>query len=184
MMRAPAGSIRGEIRAWIERYASGLGTDVLEVGSRQHVPGAWWVINRDLAQGAWMGIDAQPGAGVDLVADVEALPASWGGRFTGVLCSEVIEHVRRPWRALPEIRRVMRPGGLLILTTVTTFHVHGFPDDYFRFTESGLRSLLVDAGFSGIETAAAGQTSIDVRDHNEHVHRTVAPIQAFAVARC
>lgn len=183
-MRAPAGSVRGEIRAWIERHAGGLGADVLEVGSRQHVPGAWWLVNRDLAQGAWTGIDAQPGDGVDLVADVEALPAYWGERFTGVLCSEVIEHVRRPWLALAEIRRVMQPGGLLILTTVTSFHLHGFPDDYFRFTESGLRSLLDDAGFGQIETAAAGQTRIDVRDHDQRVHRTVAPIQAFAVARC
>lgn len=183
-MRAPADSVRGQLRAWIERHAPRLGDDVLEVGSRLHVPGAWWLVNRDLAIGRWTGIDAQEGEGVDLVADAHELPPGWAGRFSGVLCSEVLEHARQPWRVMQELRRVMRSGGTVIVTTVTSFHLHGFPDDYFRFTEAGLRVLLEDAGFSDISTAAAGRTRIDVKDHDERVHHTVAPIQAFAVGRC
>ena len=79
--------MRGRIRAYIERHAHLLGDDVLEVGSRMTSPGAWWIVNRDLAQGQWLGIDMQAGDGVDLVADIHNLPADFDGRFTGVLCS-------------------------------------------------------------------------------------------------
>lgn len=125
----------------------------------------------------------QEGAGVDQVADIHALPAEWDSRFSGVLCSEVLEHVRRPWLALPEVRRVMRPGGVLIVTTLTAFPIHGFPDDYYRFTESGLCGLLEDAGFSDITMASAGQIDFRLDDHGESVAIKSCPIHVFAVAR-
>jgi SAM-dependent methyltransferase len=184
MNRLPPDSVRGRIRGWIEQHAGGLGVDVLEVGSRRHVPGAWWVNNSDLAQALWTGIDMQPGEGVDMVADLHELPAEWEGRFTGVLCSEVLEHVQRPWLALPELRRVMRAGGLLVVTTLTCFPLHGFPDDYWRFSESALALLLSDAGFSDVRTASAGKVDFLLNDHGERGQaRRSTPMHVFAVAR-
>jgi SAM-dependent methyltransferase len=185
MPRAPLSSVRGRVRNWIEKHADGLGPDVLEVGSRVHRPEAWWTINRDLAKGQWTGIDMQPGQGVDLVADIHKLPEEWGGRFSGVLCSEVLEHVARPWIALPELRRVMAPGGLLIVTTLTAFPIHGFPDDFYRYTEHGLRLLLEDAGFSSITTGTDGSVEMLLNDHGEPgMVRRFVPMHVFAVARC
>lgn len=45
--------------------------------------------------------------------DVEAMPFS-DGTFGLVICTEVLEHVPDPRRALSEIHRVLRPGGVLI----------------------------------------------------------------------
>jgi SAM-dependent methyltransferase len=45
--------------------------------------------------------------------DVEDMPFS-DGSFGTVLCTEVLEHIPYPARALAEFRRVLRPGGLLI----------------------------------------------------------------------
>jgi ubiquinone/menaquinone biosynthesis C-methylase UbiE len=45
--------------------------------------------------------------------DIEAMPFS-DGSFQTVLCTEVLEHIPYPETALAEIRRVLRPGGLLI----------------------------------------------------------------------
>lgn len=45
--------------------------------------------------------------------DIEAMPFS-DGAFGTVLCTEVLEHVPDAARALAEIRRVLRPGGILI----------------------------------------------------------------------
>lgn len=183
MPRAPLNSVRGRVRHWIERHADRLGDDVLEVGSRRHNPAAWWLVNSDLARGAWLGVDMQPGLGVDQVADIHALPAEWGGRFSAVLCSEVLEHVRRPWLALPELRRVIRPGGSIVVTTLTCFHIHGYPDDYYRYTDSGLRGLLEDAGFTDIQTEYAGDTVLELRNHDTQVFKKRVPIHVFAVAR-
>lgn len=183
MRRLPSDSVRGRIREWIEGHAALLGDDVLEIGTRRHVQAAWWCSNRDLARGQWLGVDVQPGDGVDRVADVHSLPAEWSGRFSGVVCSEVLEHVRAPWDALRELRRVMRSGAVIIVTTVTAFPLHGFPDDYWRFTESGLRALLGVAGFSGVVTGVGGGVDFHLNDHGEpgFVHRR-CPMQVFAVA--
>jgi hypothetical protein len=68
LRKLPPDTVRGRVRGWIERHADKLGDDVLEVGSRLHIPGAWWCVNRDLARGAWLGIF--PAAGGTLRSSV------------------------------------------------------------------------------------------------------------------
>jgi len=118
-------------------FSAELGDNVLEVGSRLHNLGCWWINNRDLATGRkWTGIDMQEGIGVDVVADIHNLPVDWTEKFSGILCSEVLEHVKRPWIAIPEMFRIMQPCGTIIITTLFCFHVHGYPYDYYRYTDS------------------------------------------------
>jgi hypothetical protein len=184
-MNLPINSVRGQIRHFIERHADKLGDDVLEVGSRLTNPDTWWIINRDLAKGQWTGIDMQPGHGVDQVVDIHSPPADWTGRFSGVLCSEVLEHVARPWLALPKLREVMQPGGWIVVTTLTSFPIHGFPDDYYRYTPSGLKLLLEDAGFKNVVTENAGHIEIKLNDHGEAGFCTrQLPLHVFGVAQC
>ena len=184
MRKLPPNSVRGIVRSWIEKHAGLLGDDVLEVGSRIHAPGAWWLVNRDLAQGCWTGMDMQEGEGVDVVADLHSLPVEWHGMFSGVVCSEVLEHVARPWRALPELLRVMRPGALAVFTVPSCFPLHAFPDDFYRFSESGLRVLLEDAGFVGIETGNGGKVDFRIDDHGGGgLARRSTPMHTFAIAR-
>lgn len=180
----PIGSVRGRIRAYIEKHADKLGEDVLEVGCRLPAPHCWWAINRDLAKGQWIGIDMQEGHGVDMVADIHGLPKEWAGRFSGVLCSEVLEHVERPWVAVPKLREVIRPGGWIVVTTLTSFPIHGFPDDYWRFTPSGLRLLLQDAGFAGVETQNQGGHRVRLNDHGEPgTVEMFLPMHVFGIGR-
>lgn len=183
--KLPPNCVRGRIRQFIERHADKLGDEVLEVGSRITIKEAWWIVNRDLARGNWTGMDMQPGHGVDVVADLHELPQEWTGKFTGVLCSEVLEHVAEPWVALPEIRRVVRPGGFAIFTTLFAFPEHGFPDDYWRYTTSGLTRLLRSAGFTDVHAEYAGGIELMLDDHGEGpVNRRKLPMHTFAVARC
>ena len=177
-------TVRGRIRAWVEKHAGKLGNDVLEIGSRMHVPNAWWVNNRDLSRGKWTGMDMQPGENVDVVADMHSLPAEWSGRFSGVLCSEVLEHVSRPWVALPKVREVVRPGGWIIVTTLFSFPIHAYPSDFYRYTREGLHLLLADAGFDSIATAYAGQVQYQLNDHGERGHTVRdAPMHVFAIGQ-
>jgi len=184
-MKLPDNCVRGRIRRFIEKQAHLLGDDVLEIGSRMTNENAWWIVNRDLAQGNWIGCDMQEGHGVDVVADIHNPPAEWQGKFTGILCSEVLEHVARPWVALSKIKEMMQPGGWLVVTTLTSFPIHGFPDDYYRYTTSGLRLLLEDAGFRNIHTENAGEIEIKLNDHGEAGFCTrQLPLHVFGVAQC
>jgi SAM-dependent methyltransferase len=71
--------------------------------------------------------------------------------FDLVLCAETVEHVRDVQLLLSEIRRVLRPGGELALTTPAAAPL-GRPEDPLsphlrRFTRRSLRRVLGDLGF-------------------------------------
>jgi SAM-dependent methyltransferase len=64
-----------------------------------------------------------------------------------VLSTQVLEHVSDPAVYLNECMRVLKPGGLLILTTHGVFPDHGCPYDFWRWTADGLRLQLGNSGF-------------------------------------
>jgi len=88
-----------------------------------------------------IAVDLRRGTGVQVLGDAQALGLI-DGVFDVVLCTEVLEHLPEPQRAVDEMFRVLKPGGTLILTTRFLFPIHDAPHDYFRFTKYGLRHLL------------------------------------------
>lgn len=88
-------------------------------------------------------MDIEPSESVDLVADARAMPLA-GQSVDVVLCTQVLEHIPEPVRVLDEIRRVLRPGGTLILSVPAIFPQHGSPGDYWRYMPQGLAWLLRD----------------------------------------
>ncbi|HEY2433330.1 MAG TPA: methyltransferase domain-containing protein [Vicinamibacterales bacterium] len=88
-----------------------------------------------------IALDIQRGRGVQIIGDAQALGLR-DDCVDAVLCTEVLEHLPEPQRAVDEMFRVLRPGGALILTTRFLFPIHDAPHDYFRFTKYGLRHLL------------------------------------------
>src|SRR5262249_4329153 len=115
---------------------------VLEVGSYQ-VAGQEDLIDlRGLFPGRpYTGMDFRPGRGVDLLANVENLPLASNSVGT-VLAFSVFEHVKRFWRRLDEVYRVLRPDGVFLACTPFYFHVHAYPHDYWRFTPEAFDTLL------------------------------------------
>lgn len=69
------------------------------------------------------------------------------GTFDAVLSTQVLEHVADPRVYLAECRRVLKPGGRLLLSTHGTMVYHPDPVDYWRWTHAGLRKLVEDMGF-------------------------------------
>lgn len=87
-----------------------------------------------------VGVDIQVGPGVDIVADLEE-PCSFLGQFSHIDCISVLEHSRRPWLLAQNIEDLLVEGGTLFVSAPFSWREHGYPDDYWRFTESGLRLL-------------------------------------------
>jgi SAM-dependent methyltransferase len=83
-----------------------------------------------------------------IVGTAEALPVP-DGSFDVVLCTMVLEHVVDPRKVLAEVRRVLEPGGRLVLTVPSVWPAHEMPHDYWRFTSSGLEHLMREFGFEG-----------------------------------
>ena len=99
-----------------------------------------------------------------IVGDAQALGLA-GASFDIVLCTEMLEHVPEPQRAVDEMWRVLKPGGLLLLTTRFLFPIHDAPHDYFRFTKYGLRHLLRRFDIVSLEeeTTAVGTLAVLVQ---------------------
>jgi SAM-dependent methyltransferase len=89
----------------------------------------------------FLGTDLREGPGVDRVEDLRALTFADGTVGTA-LCLDTLEHCADPLTACRELRRVVRDGGVCVLSSVMFFPVHGYPHDYWRFTPEGLRLLL------------------------------------------
>lgn len=64
--------------------------------------------------------------------------------YDTVLCMDVLEHTLNPFAALEEIRRVLKPGGVLLASAPMDFREHGPLPDCWRFTRHGWRVLLKD----------------------------------------
>ncbi len=71
-------------------------------------------------------------------------PAIFDYTYDVVICMEVLEHTLQPFDAVKEIRRILKPGGLLLASTPLNFRVHGPANDCFRFTEHGIKVLMKD----------------------------------------
>ena len=100
-------------------------------------------------------MDRFGGSQVDVMADAHRIPVQ--DNTAGlILLAEVLEHLEEPAIAIGECFRVLRPGGLLAITTPQYWHVHGHPSDYYRFTDLGLRYLCANAGFSVIHCWSRG----------------------------
>jgi SAM-dependent methyltransferase len=126
---------------------------VFEFGSYQVEGQEGYANLRDLfATKSYVGCDMRPGPGVDRVEDVTAisLPDESAGT---VLCIETFEHVFEVSRAFEEVFRVLKPGGIFVITSPLNFRIHGYPDDYWRITPSCLRRQLsrYEARLSGCQ---------------------------------
>lgn len=121
------------------------GRTVLEVGSLD-VNGSPRSIVERLNPASYVGVDIQLGPGVDERCDAGALVRRFGEASVDVLVTtEMLEHIRE-WRCVVSgFKRILRPGGLLLITTRSKgFPYHGYPYDFWRFEASDMRALFAD----------------------------------------
>jgi len=90
--------------------------------------------------------DYHQGHELDLTWDGKTIPLHAASIDT-VFMTEVLEHVHKPGELLREVRRVLKPGGILFMTVPFTWPMHELPFDYHRFTPIALRAYLEEAGF-------------------------------------
>lgn len=118
---------------------------VLEVGSLD-VNGSLRPIIERLGPARYIGVDITPGSGVDEVCDAHAILERYGVQsFDVVISTELLEHVRDWRRVVHGFKQVLRPGGVLLVTTRSRGHpYHGYPYDFWRYELEDMRQIFGD----------------------------------------
>jgi SAM-dependent methyltransferase len=83
---------------------------------------------------------------VDVYYDGKTIPFA-DEHFDSVFASEVFEHVPNLDPILGELNRVLKPGGLMLVTMPWCWEEHEAPYDFRRYTEWGLKMTLEQRGF-------------------------------------
>jgi len=164
LVRPPAARYRGQvctlarigILRFLESWQDRIHGKVLDVGLGD------WPYPRQLFQDRcnYIATDCFEHPNIDVISDIHHLTDAFQPEsFDFVICTEVLEHVPRPWEAVQELHAVLKPGGTLLLTTPFNFRLHSNEQvrDYWRMSADGLRVLLQEvAGFEEVEITSIG----------------------------
>lgn len=139
------------------------GRTFLDVGGREGE-------RRHLASGfKYQILDLKPGSEEVIVGDICDCPQILDEAYDVVFSMNLLEHVADPWAAAKEMVRIARPNGLLVQLAPFAWRYHPYPEDYWRFSHSGLRLLFERTG--RVATLLCGY-DIQMRRKN-HVGRTL-----------
>lgn len=132
---------------WITRL-EGRDLNVLDVGGRLQP-------YRQLLEGRirrYVAIDLVLTPLVDMVASGGQIPLK-GGQFDVVICTQMLEYAPEPRAVIEEIYRMLKPGGVLLLS-VPAVGLRDADEDSWRFLPGALRLLV--SPFSQSEIVAEG----------------------------
>jgi SAM-dependent methyltransferase len=110
-------------------------SSVLDVGVGS---APYWNLREDLN---WQGIDVEDGPKVDFIINKDSSWPISNSSIDYIFCTQVLEHVENPAFLVSEIRRVLKPGGAVILNTPFLYPFHGMPNDQLRYTTTQLEYL-------------------------------------------
>lgn len=109
----------------------------------------------------YTGLDMVAGKNVDVVADDPFHYPFADGAFDVVMSGSTMEHVTAIWRWVPELVRLLRPGGFLAIHTHWQFKEHRYPLDCWRILPDGMRFLFDETGqLNGYDIRIANQWDI------------------------
>lgn len=146
-------------RDWIERFLSENALPLVKKGSRCLEWGTFYTekifsdvcVHKDSLEHS---DTPQPpiNSSIGLVYRDEIFKASTlpDNTFDVILSTQVYEHLYDPMLATKTMVRILKPGGILVATGPHLCPYHKAPDDYFRYTKSGIASILKRSGLTPI----------------------------------
>ncbi|MEO8504158.1 MAG: hypothetical protein ABI609_09695 [Acidobacteriota bacterium] len=160
---------------------------VLQIGART-IPAAEdgrpvWNSN-ELLESLVIGFDIHPGPGVTVVGDAHQLSRYVrASALGGVFSSAVLEHLQAPWLVAAEVNRALKIGGFSYHQVPAAWPAHAQPNDFWRFTDEGLRTLFgPETGFEVLDVGLSGPAAIHPAPEWRREFLDMPTVPAYACA--
>jgi SAM-dependent methyltransferase len=90
-------------------------------------------------------------------------------QFDIVIAEQVFEHLLWPYRAAKNVYEMIKPNGYFLISTPFLIKIHDYPQDCSRWTETGIKYFLAEAGFNleNISTGSWGNIECVVSNFNQ-----------------
>lgn len=135
---------RAQSNAILREWCAPITGTVLSIGSSSDQDGGGSQY-REYFTAADRYLTSEPTPGrCDLVLDVRSMLEVEPESVDAVFCSGVLEHVDDVHAAVSECCRILKCGGTFLVGVPFAQPVHRAPQDFWRFTEYGVRFLLRD----------------------------------------
>jgi ubiquinone/menaquinone biosynthesis C-methylase UbiE len=109
---------------------------------------------------------------IDIVSDIISIPEP-NQSFDAIFCTEVFEHIPDPISAIKEFYRLLKPGGILIVTAPFNSLTHFAPYHYYSgFNKYFYDWHLTKNGFKVSEVSLNG-------DYSEYIAQEIRRVQTI-----
>jgi len=148
--------MRGFVRKYVDLDKPLL---VAEIGSMQYHDQPWLYRNLFHDKHVYLGIDIEDGPNVDCVLKN---PYDWkelrDTSFDIIVSGQMLEHCEKFWLVAKEMKKIIKPGGLICLVAPWMMGKHKAPVDCWRILPDGMKVI---GDLMGADTVEARRSKKD-----------------------
>ncbi len=178
---------RREGNKWLRHHCSGIQGRILSIGSGSDADNQGdFYRNYFTSASSYTTSDVLEDSSCNLCIDLRSMPQIKDESYDCIFCSGVLEHVDDYGKGLREITRILKDDGFLILGLPFRQALHMAPQDFWRFTEFGIKHMLKES-YTIVDLISIDNSVYDFPSAYlvmaRKVHRSASPVKKQTLRR-